>query len=200
MFRTVKNLLGLICLSYMASTFTANMITWCNGASASYLLDFKICVLIMLFSIVFGLFFGFLVAKKKKQLPISLKIIFDISFVYTIFYFAFNSFALITKKSNFWDAYCLLGVMIFAIILPIMVKYVKIKSYLVSSILYFVVYGLFYGYTFIYKANYRKGTELIISITVFLLIFTALDVAYYFATKPKRIKKNKQKEYKSMFN
>ena len=32
------------------------------------------------------------------------------------------------------------------------------------------------------------------TLPIFLLIFTALDVAYYFATKPKQIKKNKQKE------
>lgn len=200
MFKTAKNILGLICLSYMATTFFANIITWATGSSSTTMLNIKVCVVFMLFSIAFGFLFAFLVATKKKKLPKIIKIFFDISISYTIFYIILNSFALITKKENFWDNYSLIAIMVFSIILVLMITNVRFNSYLMSSIIYFLIFGAFYTFIFVYKANYIKGTSLIISITVFLILFVAIDICYYFLTRNESKKKNKEKEYKSMFN
>lgn len=200
MFKTAKNILGLICLSYMVTTFTANMISWISGSSASTMLNIKVCVVFLLLSIAFGFIFAFFVAKKKKALPKPLKIIFNISIAYTFLYFILNGFALITKKQNFWDTYCLIALMIFTIIIVLMNEYIKISNYLLSSVLYFVVFGGYYTFNFIYKSDYSKGTSLIISITIFLVAFFAIDICYYFLTRSKSKKENKEKEYKSMFD
>ncbi|MBO5440523.1 MAG: hypothetical protein J6A53_07710 [Clostridia bacterium] len=197
-----KRILKSTCLSYMISSFIINFVTWLfsYNEQQSRMLEiwaniiiFAICLIICSIVVYKG-------RKKEKNAKYIAHFASVTAIIYTLSTTVINIIQYIIKKENFWNGYTLLILLLFSIVSSFLMLKVKFKNYLVLSILHFFIIGIFYYIIFVVKAGYTNGNSLLISLSIYSVIYIALTIVYYLITKKKRKKQNSEKNYNNLFS
>lgn len=186
------------CLIYSITTIILNLIAVFIASSTVNLLKIEASLIVLAICSLISFLIVYLNKKEVKEPTKTLSIINLSSIFYTIFSIVVNIFAYIFKIDNFWDIYSILIILVFSIILSIFVSFVRIKSYLLSTIVYFLVIGVFYCIIFIAKTGF-KGSNILIVLGIYIAMFVLASVLYYFIFKAKEKQKDEEKSYDNMF-
>lgn len=191
---------NLSCLSFMVLSFIINFTTWIFSENNSSRM-LKIRANLLIFLVCFIVWTILIYKKRKKENFINVKIplLFTCGIVYTLSFFLLNTTQYIIEIANFWDGYSLLLLLLFGFVSSLLIEKIKIKNYLLSSILNYIVVGIFYYIFYVVKANFKSGTSLLISIGIYTIIFTISAIVYYLVVAKKQTKENTEKEYKNLF-
>lgn len=197
-----KRILNSTCLSYLISSFVLNFIIWLSSYNENQSRMLEIWANLIILSIC--LIVSSIVVYKRRKIEVTIRFIAIftsyVGSIYTITSMIVNIIQYIIKKENFWNGYTLLILLLFAIVASFLILKIKIKSYLISSIVNFFILGIFYYIIFAVKAGYTKGNSLLISLGIYFAIYIVSAIAYYLITKKKRTKQNAEKAYKSLFS
>ncbi len=197
-----KRILYSTCLFYMISSFLLNFIIWLSSynENQSRMLEIWANILILFICLTVCSFVEY--KKRKKEAKTKSIVLFAsiTSIIYTLSTTLTNIVQYIIKRENFWNGYTLLILLVFSIVATFLILKLKVKSYLVASILNFFVVGIFYYIIFVVKADYTKGNSLLISISIYSVIYIASAIIYYLITKKKRKKQNSEKTYNNLFS
>ena len=197
-----KRILNSTCLSYMISSFIINFTTWLFSYKDKQSRMLEIWANILIFAICFTVCTIIICKNRKKETNSNLIYQFAsiTAIIYTLSTTSTNIVQYIIKKENFWNGYTLLILLLFSIIASILILKLKIKSYLVASIVNFFIIGIFYYIIYVVKAGYTKGNALLVSLGIYSVVYIISAVIYYLITQNKRKKENSEKAYKSLFS
>ena len=187
------------CLFFLIANLIFNIISVLTTSTTTHLLKIGVSLIILLICTIISFLIVFFKKKKTKEITIFEKIIYNLGIYYTIFSILTNIFAYIFEEDNFWDIYTILIILAFSAIISLSNAFVKINSFLLSSITHFFVCGIFYYIVFVVKAS-LKGSNILISVAIYLLIFIISSVIYYFVFERKKKEAEKEISYTNMFN
>lgn len=189
------------CLLFAILSFILNFIIWLSSkGNQSKMLRIGANLIILLLCTIICMIFEYRKRKKERKANDFNKLIFIGSIVYTLSFYLLNTTQYIIKQNNFWNGYSLLIIVLFSFIVSFLIVKVKIKNYFSSSLLSYFTVGIFYYIFYVVKANYGKGTFLIISLTIYTLIFIMCSVTYYLVIKRKQKVENTEQPYKNLFS
>ena len=197
-----KKIISSTCLSYTISSFILNFIVWISSHSINQSRMLEIWANILILLVCFFCCTIIECRKNKKEAKPKFIVCFASisSVIYTFSTMVTNTVQYIIKQENFWNGYTLLILLLFSIIASFLILKIKIKSYLIASILNFFIIGIFYYIIFVVKAGFLKGNLLLISTSIYFIVYMASAVIYYLITKNNRKKQNSKKDYKSLFS
>jgi len=201
MSNTYRRILNFACLSYTIISFALNFIIWLSSLKRNQSRMLEIWANIIVFLICLFTCMIIEYKKKKKQINTTFIISFasTCSILYTISSTVTNIAQYILKKENFWNGYTLIILLLFSITTTFSILRIKCSSYIVSALLNFLIVGVFYYIIFVLKAGFHKG-NLLISLTVYAIIYVVSAIVYYLITKNSRKELNSNKEYKNLFS
>ena len=186
----------------MISSFIINFVTWLFSYNEQQSRMLEIWANIIIFAIC--LIICSIVVYKRRKKEKSAKYIAHFAsvtaIIYTLSTTVINIIQYIIKKENFWNGYTLLILLLFSIVSSFLMLKLKFKNYLVLSILHFFIIGIFYYIIFVVKAGYTNGNSLLISLSIYSVIYIASTIVYYLITKKKRKKQNSEKNYNNLFS
>ncbi len=189
------------CFLFTICSFIINFTVWIfSSNNQSRMLIIWANLLILLVCFIISFFTVHKNSKKNNASSNKLKFTYIAGIIYTLSFFAVNSFQYIIKKENFWNGYTLIILLIFGITSSILILKVKFKNYFASSLFNFFCIGIFYYTVFVIKANFSKGNSLIIVLGAYTMVYISSAVIYYLISKNRQQKHNAQKEYSNLFS
>ena len=141
------------------------------------------------------------VKKHKSNVfdKIAFKLVFKASIFFTVVSILVNILVLMIENGIFWSLSSILLILLYSISMSIMTHFIKIKSYLASTLIYYVSNCLYFSLLTINIAGLGKGNALIIVIAVFSLSYALLSVIYYLIKKSIKQLDEDEKVYKRQF-
>ena len=193
----LKRILNFSCSSYMIISFIINISIWISSydKNQSRMLGIGANLIILLICLIISTIVLYKTRKKETNIK---TFVFTVGIIYTVISILVNIIQYIIKKENFWNGYTLLIILIFSIVVTLLGNVIK-KKFFIKSIVNFFVFGAFYYIVFIVKAGYTKGSSFIISIGIYVVIFSLYTITCYFINKNKQIKDNLKKDYNNVF-
>lgn len=193
----VFRILFLSCMIYAPICFIINLICTLSVARSFMLspwagaLIFLICGITSIVVVLKGKF-------KKINTPLNVFKIASISF--TILSFVIATVSLIIENGQMWNLYGLLDVFVFSLVIACIKSFVKLKSYLVNSLIYYAASITAFMLLTTVIANYNESNIAMLLFGGFTLAYIIIAIFYFFVRRSFASYDNEDKEYKPMFN
>jgi len=195
-----KKIFGLTCIIYAFISIALNIIVWISNGMKGIMLKIGANIIILVICCIISSILSIKNRKKEKNNRFIFAYTLYVCSIYTVSSFIVNVLQYIVKIENFWNGYTVLILLIFSLVSSFLILKIKFKNYLLSSIVYFFVLGIFYYILFIVKTGFSKGNTLLIVLGIYIIAFAIIDTLYYFLHyKRKRNNDNNNKAYNSLF-
>ena len=120
--------------------------------------------------------------------------------IYSILSAALTVYSSIFVGSYIWSLYSLFLVIAYSSIVSLLLSFVKIKSYLISTLMYYAISLAAFMVLTTVIASYNKGNLTMILFGSFSLFYTVCSILYYFVKRSFAQYDNEEKEYKPQFD
>ncbi len=134
---------------------------------------------------------------KKQYFPKKMMLLYYASNIYTFLFLSINLSTLALK--NIWNIWTILLLFVLSFAVSIVHYFVKIKSFLLKSTIYFILFGIVYFIITLYFGNYGHGHKLLIVIAIYLLSFAFISTVLYLINKVLYNNENANKKYDKIF-
>ena len=190
---TILRILSLACLFYLPVTITINLL--CSFSPKGALL--KVWANMILFFICFVIA---LIVNFKSKFEIKHIILKNIGYIYTIISFAVNLVVYIIEDGKLWKISTMLLIFSYSVVVAILLKYLKIKSYLVSTLIYYCVSLSSFMILTVGIAKYTTGNSTMLLFGIFTIVYVIVSIIYYFVKRSFLSFENEEKSYKRQFD
>ena len=196
--------LKIACIMHFVITLPMNMIFWITEGTPTIMRFNHNLVILLLAFIISGMVCIFTYTpkpKKSKKIKNSSIVVNNGIILFTTISFIVRIFAEIAKdkKSLINDSYMLLVILLFSFAISISITLVSIRGYWQKTIYYFLLLGIAYCSIFIIKPKFT-GSKLALALLIYIGVYLMITLTYYFTVvRRKKIEKNKNKKYTSIF-
>lgn len=187
------NILKTSCLFYTPFSIIINSI--CSLAANGQLLNLWANCLFFGISFIVSLFF---VLKHKNLLKY--KILEFIVTIYTLISFIINTFVFIINDGSMWDIKSIFLIFGYSVIISSLIRFVNLKNYLISSIIYYTVSLAAFLTITLAIAKYNTGNNAMIFFGSFTVVYVILAIIYFFIKRTFTKFENEEKVYKRQFD
>lgn len=151
------------------------------------LISFILSSIIMIFSIMI----------KKPFLIKKINFVFFSCILFTSIFVIFNISTVILK--DVWNLYSILIILTLSFLISIVKFYVPIKSFIVKSIIYYIMISIPYFIITLAFGNYGAGNNFIIVFAIYTLIFLLCNIIIFTIKGIKKKAENENKQYTKQF-
>ena len=198
----LKKIINSTCISYAICSFILNLIVWLTSSKGnqSRMLGILTNLFILFACLVISIIVNY--KKRKEEAFISSLLTFAsyTGIIYTISSLVVNTIQYIIKVENFWNGYTLIILLLFSIVVSFLLLKAKFKSFLISLIVNFFIIGIFYYIIFVIKSGFTKGNSLLISLSIYFIVYSLSSFIYYLTVRKRIKKENSEKNYTSLFS
>ena len=186
-------IIKLSCLIYTPVSFLINLL--CSLLTNGHLLNLWANFLLFAISFLISLFFVF----KKKYKETSKFFIYQVT-IYTAVSFIINSFVFIINDGGMWDIVSITLILIYSTIIAFLMFFLKLKSYLISTLIYYAISLASFLLLTVVIANYDKSNSIMILFGSFTIAYIILSIIFFFIKRSFYKYENEEKEYKRQFD
>ncbi len=119
---------------------------------------------------------------------------------YTSISFVLNTFAAIVEGTSVWSIYSLLLVAGYSILISVLFTFIKIKNYLLSTFVYYILSITAFLILTIVIAECNEGYQIMLSFGIFSVSFAISSVIYFYVKRSIAQIENEEKTYKPLFD
>ena len=186
-------ILTLSCTIFTPSSIGINLIS--HFALKGNLMHVWACLLVFIIIFIVS---AFLVLKHSKQIQ-NKAIIFG-SCMYTIISFSINLFVFIIMDGSLWKIESSILILIYSAIFAYFYYYLKIKSYLKKTIIYYALSLTSFLILTVAFAKYNSGNTVVLLLSIFSIVFIIIAVIIYYVKKAFQRFENEEKPYKRLLD
>lgn len=191
---TLLSILILACAIFAPISFLINFICGITVTPATAL---HLWASILIFAISFVISLTVTFAKKinyKKHL-------FNyFACAYTAIYFVLNTFAAIVSGTMVCSLYSMLLNLAYSAVVAVLFTYVKIKNYLLSTLIYYLLSIIAFLILTVVIADCNEGYQIMLSFGIFSLSYAVISIIYFYVKRSIAEIENEEKAYKPMFD
>ena len=122
------------------------------------------------------------------------------SIIYTIVSFIVNTVVFIIENGRIWTYNSLILILCYSLITALLMKYLKIKSYLVKTFIYYALSLASFLLLTIAIAGYKTGNLVMIFIGSFTIFYVISSITYFYVKRSFVSYENEEKVYKRQFD
>lgn len=187
------NVLAVSCFFYAPFSFLINLI--CAVTLSGSMLHLWANVLIFIIC-----FFSALIFVFWKEFIIKNTAVCLFSYAYTVISVLINSFVMMIMDGSLWNLYSLLLVFIFSVIVAVLYRYVTVKSYFLSTLMYYAICLTAFLFLTTVIADYGKGNTIILLLGTFTVAYAISAVVLFIIKRSIAKAKNDERHYKRQFD
>lgn len=191
--KSFLEILKISCIIYSPFTIIINII--CALTMQGNLLNFKAIAFIYALCFLTSLI---LVLKFKKKIEYK-PLIFS-SCLYATIAFIIQVFVHIIVDGSLWDIKSILLIFAYSVVISILINFVKLKNYILSSLMYYTVSVISFMILTLFIADYNNSNNAMLFFGSFTFIFIIFDIVYYFVKKSFTKYDNEEKPYIRQFD
>jgi hypothetical protein len=143
---------------------------------------------------------GSAIALYGSHLYCKIKFVNRTATIYTIISFTVNAFVFIILDGSLWKLSTILLIFGYAALTSLLMEFLKIKSYLLRTLIYFVISLVFFLIMTILIANYTEGNTEMLLFLFFTIFYFFCSVIYYNIKRSAESLDNEEKTYKKQFD
>ena len=186
-------IIKLSCLIYTPVSFFINLL--CSLLTNGHLLNLWANFLLFAISFLISLFCVF----KKKYKEASKFFIYQVT-IYTVVSFIINSFVFVINDGGMWDIISITLILIYSTIIAFLMFFLKLKSYLISTLIYYAISLASFLLLTVVIADYDKSNSIMILFGSFTIAYIILSIIFFFVKRSFYKYENEEKEYKRQFD
>ncbi|MBQ8145273.1 MAG: hypothetical protein IJ039_00675 [Clostridia bacterium] len=191
--KNILHILEIACFFYLPITFTINFL--CHFMLNGKLLQAWANLIIFLITFVIALIVGF-----KSQFRIKDGIVRNTCSIYTILSFIINTFVFIIDDGKMWSVKSMILILSFAIIIALLLRYLKIKLYLIRTLIYYCVCLAAFMFLTVGIAEYTNGNNTMLLFGIFTIVYAIISIIYFYVKRSFLSFENDEKNYKRQFD
>ena len=135
-----------------------------------------------------------------KKVKIKDLIVSRTAWIYTILSFLINTFVYIIWEGYLWKIWTIILLFSYALIVSVLMKILKIKNYLIRTLIYYALsLGAFLTMT-LAIADYDSGNSAMLLFAFFTVFYIVSSFLFYFVRRSFLAYENEEKEYKRQFD
>ncbi|MBE6673688.1 MAG: hypothetical protein E7596_01120 [Ruminococcaceae bacterium] len=186
-------ILILSCVVYAPTSILINLV--CSLTLNEKLLQAWANLIIFAISFIIGLFLYFLFHVSANNPIINYS-----ATIYTIISFIINTFVFIIEDGKVWTKYSIILILCYSLIIALTIRYLKIKSYLIKSLIYYALSLASFLILTVVIAGYNTGNLVMIFIGSFTIFYVISSVTYFYVKRSFASYENEEKAYKRQFD
>lgn len=191
---TFLSILVLSCVVFAPISFLINFIC---GISITPTTLLQLWASLLIFVIAF---FIALIITFSKKVNYKKRLINYFAITYTPICFVLNIFVMFVEGTKVWSVYSLYLVVGYSIIIAALRTYGRFNNYLLSTLIYYAVSIIAFIILTVAIAEYSEGYQIMISLGIFSVCYTAASISYFFVKRSIAQAENEEKAYKPMFD
>lgn len=182
-------------LSLIINSFFAIILI---GEDINPLLNIGQNLLLLLLSLIISSIIVIILIKLKKEtLYKKIKFIYFTCSLYSIIFLILNFSTMIYK--NIWNIFTILILFATSLIITVINVVLPIKKTYIKAILNFIIFSIPYFIIFLCFGGFGKNNKIIITIFVYIIIYSVITVCYYLTKSFLMKLKNNNKKYYNIF-
>ena len=185
------HILILACFFYLPLTIIVNFFCSLDGK----LLKFWANLILFAIALIFAIFIGL-----KTNFYIKFDIIRNTCYIYTLISFVVNLFVYVINDGRLWAFSSILIILSYSIAISILFKFLKIKAYLIRTLIYYCISLASFMILTVGIAKYTTGNNTMLLFGIFSIIYAVLSIAYYYVKRTFASYENEEKNYKRQFD
>ena len=187
------NILKFSCILYSPLAIIINII--CAIATKGNLLNIKAIAFIYAICFIVSL-----IVELKSKKKIEFKPLLYASCFYAVIALVIQAFVHIISDGNLWDIKSILLILGYSVVVSVLINYVKLKNYVLSSLMYYAISVISFMILTIFIADYDKSNNAMLFFGGFTFIFIIIAIIYYFVKKSFKKYENEEKPYVRQFD
>ena len=128
------------------------------------------------------------------------KLINRIATIYTLISFPINAFVYIIMDGSLWKLSTIFLIFGYAVLTSVLIEFLKIKSYLIRTFIYYVISLVSFLTVTILIANYTEGTAEMLLFLFFTIFYFFCSIVFYYIRRSVENLDNEDKAYKRQFD
>ena len=117
--------------------------------------------------------------------------------LFTAIFVVFNISTVFLK--NVWNLYSILIILVLSFVISLIKFYVPIKSFLLKSIIYYILFAIPYFIITLAFGDYGKENQFLIVFAVYTVVYILSNIIVFLIKKHKQKSDNESKEYIKQF-
>ncbi len=187
------NILILSCVLYAPTSILINLI--CSLTLNEKLLQAWANLIIFAIALVIGLFLYFSFRVRAVNYIINRSAV-----IYTVISFILNTLVFIIENGKIWTLYSIVLILVYSIVTALFMKYIKIKSYLIKTLIYYVLSLASFLILTVGIAGYKSGNLVMIFFGSFTIFYVISSITYFYVKRSFASYENEEKVYKRQFD
>ena len=191
---TLLSILVLTCAIYSPFSFLINFI--CGVAiTANTMLHLWASLLIFAVIFIVALIIAFTKKVNNKKSVLNL-----FGCAYAAISFVLNLFVMFVEGTRVWSLYSLLLVCAYSAIFALLYAYLKLKSFLLTTLVYYAVSIISFLILTAAIAGYSDGNQIMLAFGIFSAFYALISISCFCVKRSFAQIENEEKAYKPMFD
>ena len=187
------SILILSCVLYAPTSIIINLI--CSLTLNGMLLQAWANLIIFAIFFIVGLFLYF-----SFRISATNYIVNRSAVIYTTISFILNTLVFIIENGKIWTLYSIILILVYSIFTTLLMKYLKIKSYLIKTLIYYVLSLVSFLILTVGIAGYKTGNLVMIFLGSFTIFYVISSIIYFYVKRSFASYENEEKVYKRQFD